>query len=484
MSTFSNRNAGVSRRRQVNPSRWVKLGLAWASVGLMASCGGGSSDNPAASAPTPAPAPAPMITAVGVPFGVSATATVDAAGGSVVSADGRLTLTIPPGALTTATTIGIQPVTNEVQSGVGLGYSLTPDGQTFSAPVTLTLTYSDADLLGTTADFLRLAYQDAADGWRALGDPVVDKVHQSILVQTTHFTVYSPWAYLGIQPTSATVGLGKSIDLQVQVCDTLEDPAHPEARQLLNCTPTGSSFGDLSNWSVNSGAKPGSGTVVATVDDNSQARYTAPSSAPPPNPQAVSVKHFNSQLPSVKDLLVANVWVLDCPLANQPEHQCPVQYVGNTKGNYFDAGGLVTYDATANLTLAESQIVAGRFVNYVPSGLVHVSNVKSGDCTLAITPSTFDVSGGSVVIDFGGSPPQWSGAVTAGTTVAFTATCPDGSTATGSQQFGVTAFGDNTGGDLAADGSGFTGTALPAGGTVVYSFINAFRGPKAPKRAN
>jgi len=92
MSTFSNRNAGVSRRRQVNPSRWVKLGLAWASVGLMASCGGGSSDNPAASAPTPAPAPAPMITAVGVPFGVSATATVDAAAaGTIVTNVATLT---------------------------------------------------------------------------------------------------------------------------------------------------------------------------------------------------------------------------------------------------------------------------------------------------------------------------------------------------------------------------------------------------------
>jgi hypothetical protein len=43
----------------------------------------------------------------------------------------------------------------------------------------------------------------------------------------------------------------------------------------------------------------------------------------------------------------------------------------------------------------------------------------------------------------------------------------------------VTAFGDANGGDLAIDGSGFTGTAQPAGGTVVYTFVNAFRGPRA-----
>src|SRR5215471_3099429 len=56
----------------------------------------------------------PLVTKIGTPIGSPVIKTIDASGGSITSPDGVLKLTIPPGALSVATNISIQPVTNEV----------------------------------------------------------------------------------------------------------------------------------------------------------------------------------------------------------------------------------------------------------------------------------------------------------------------------------------------------------------------------------
>jgi hypothetical protein len=91
-----------------------------------------------AQAPAPAPAPGgnnelpdPVPTAVGTPDGAPTTETIGAAGGSIASSDGALTMNIPAGALASDTDITIQPVTNTAWGGIGTGYQFTPDGLTF-----------------------------------------------------------------------------------------------------------------------------------------------------------------------------------------------------------------------------------------------------------------------------------------------------------------------------------------------------------------
>src|SRR5204863_9094362 len=54
------------------------------------------------------PEPSP----VGVPAGDVVSASLGAAGGTASSADGRISVTIPAGALSADTPIGIQPITN------------------------------------------------------------------------------------------------------------------------------------------------------------------------------------------------------------------------------------------------------------------------------------------------------------------------------------------------------------------------------------
>jgi hypothetical protein len=67
---------------------------------------------------------------------------IPAAGGILISPDGILTIEVPAGALASAQTLTIQPITNQAPGGLGAAYRLGPEGQTFAVPVTLTFTYT------------------------------------------------------------------------------------------------------------------------------------------------------------------------------------------------------------------------------------------------------------------------------------------------------------------------------------------------------
>ena len=58
-------------------------------------------------------------TAVGVATGSTASATIGPAGGSLSASDGKLVLTIPPGALAANTVIGMQPISNFAHGKIG-----------------------------------------------------------------------------------------------------------------------------------------------------------------------------------------------------------------------------------------------------------------------------------------------------------------------------------------------------------------------------
>ncbi|MBK8741081.1 MAG: hypothetical protein IPM02_16840 [Betaproteobacteria bacterium] len=135
--------------------------------------------------------PPPAATAAGVSSGGVAGTTIGAAGGSVGSADGRLVLTIPAGALAADTAIGIQPLTNMAHGKIGAAYRLTPEGQTFLAPVTLAFAYADADLPGTAAELLGAAFQTATGHWQWAGEAAIDTVAKTVSVDSSHFSDWS-----------------------------------------------------------------------------------------------------------------------------------------------------------------------------------------------------------------------------------------------------------------------------------------------------
>ena len=150
------------------------LSLLLGSAMALCACGGAGGGlasesvalSPTTAAPTVTPPVAkrttPAAAAMGAPTGSAASATIGAAGGKVSTPDGKIALAIPAGALAADTVISIQPLTNMAHGKIGAAYRLTPEGQMFLKPVTLTFTYTDQDLQGTALEFLGAAFQTAA----------------------------------------------------------------------------------------------------------------------------------------------------------------------------------------------------------------------------------------------------------------------------------------------------------------------------------
>src|SRR5258706_4999451 len=126
-------------QRRLHMKAFSSLAM-FASLLILASCGdggGGGGGAPASKSP------------FGTATGPAVEATIGPAGGALGSGDGKVTVSIPAGALAADTTISIQPFTNTAPGGRGLSYRFAPSGVVFSAPVQITFSFTDADLIGS-----------------------------------------------------------------------------------------------------------------------------------------------------------------------------------------------------------------------------------------------------------------------------------------------------------------------------------------------
>jgi hypothetical protein len=80
----------------------------------------------------------------GTPAGIATTKVIGAAGGTITSADGGITFTIPAGAVSANTPFPIQPITSSMPTNLELNYRLLPEGTHFAQPVTITFHYADS----------------------------------------------------------------------------------------------------------------------------------------------------------------------------------------------------------------------------------------------------------------------------------------------------------------------------------------------------
>lgn len=129
---------------------------------------------------------------------------VTAGGGSARSADGAARVVFPAGALTTAQSIVITPVTVPTPSpflAPGTAYEFGPS-QTFAAPVAMTIGYVK-ELLppGMSATSLRL-HRLTAGSWVVVPGSVVDTAARTVTGPTSSFSTY---ALLGSPPVQQYV---------------------------------------------------------------------------------------------------------------------------------------------------------------------------------------------------------------------------------------------------------------------------------------
>lgn len=158
-------------------------------------------------------------TEAGVPVGESVTKDIGPAGGTLVSPDSRLTLTVPPDALVETIRFSIQPVTNKFAGGLGLSYKLEPEGKTFETPLDVSFRYDDKDLEGTFPEALSIAYQDGAGIWHVQKEIDLDTDKKTITFAAAHFSVIDLVFRTRLLPPKATVKVGESVKLLPTDCN-------------------------------------------------------------------------------------------------------------------------------------------------------------------------------------------------------------------------------------------------------------------------
>jgi hypothetical protein len=342
------------------PYTFIKACTLLITVALTACGGGGGDSAPPANPPAPT---TPSATAVGTIDNtkIGNGATIEAAtGGSITSVDSKITLTIPAGALAADTLINIFRITNTAHGGIGGGFRLEPDGQSFSTPVTLTFSYTDGDLDGSDPAMLGAAFQTATGFWQWLGTPVINTSNHTVSVTTTHFTDFSLVKGYQLQPASKTVRVNNTQALEVMFCYP-QSVAEDDPQPLAYACDSSSSQTDvvapmlITEWSVN--GIPGGNSTVGTVTGNGPtATYTAPSTKPVQNTVAVSAKVDLGG--RGKQLVVSNITI------TETETYIGEILIGVNEGNAFTQ---MQIDGTIDVTFTLDSIVGDSKI-YLPTG--------------------------------------------------------------------------------------------------------------------
>jgi hypothetical protein len=222
----------------------------------------------------------PAVTAQGTPTGTPITKTIGPAGGTVLSADGRVELDFPPNAVTTNTDISIQPGTNTAPNGTGVSYHFMPDGTTFAVPVTLTFHYTASDVNGTNPFFFFIATQDSTGVWQAdFKNRAIDTVARTASLSIGHFSWWTLGSQCFLFSAPVQVSENQTSSLFATNVNDEGDP-NPNTGGEFSMSPepaeTPVPYTNISDWAVNGtpGGNAQNGTLSGT---ESSETFTAPS---------------------------------------------------------------------------------------------------------------------------------------------------------------------------------------------------------------
>jgi hypothetical protein len=240
--------------------------------------------------------PKPVATSVGAPAGTGTNKYIPTTGGSIASADGKLEIEVPGGALAAGDTITIQPITNNCPGGLGLAYRLGPDGSKFNQPVTLKFHYDDSVLNETSPGFMLLAYQDKSGIWFVLDNAKNDTVNHILSGTTTHFTDFTWFSDVILNPNSASLKVNETVHLNIQITasEKTVDQNGNSGYALLR--------GNSSTWAVNGVTNGNDQYGKITIVPNAATQlydyvtYTAPKTIPPQNKNPVLISAEFDQL--------------------------------------------------------------------------------------------------------------------------------------------------------------------------------------------
>ena len=236
-----------------------------------------------------------VATEIGAPIGPVVTENIGASGGVITSGDGRLTITVPPGAVAVNTIFSIEPVEDFCPGGMG-SYRLLPEGTTFSEPVKITFHYNDDDLEGTLSEFLDIAYQGTDNKWYALSWVILDEQSNHISVDVRHFTNWALASKLRIEPRNPLIPVvEKGATYNLHLAGAKDSPprvipAGPGEVDDLPELPRKKPAPFTATWFVNGVTNGNSNVGTISVDSKTHVTYHAPNHVPANNPVLVAAE--------------------------------------------------------------------------------------------------------------------------------------------------------------------------------------------------
>lgn len=228
-----------------------------------------------------------VATPVGTPDGTATQKTIGAEGGAITSTDGRIKLTIPAGAVSSAQQFSIQPISNQNPLAVGKAYRLEPHNLTFSTPVTVEFSYTEDDIRNTIPEALGIAYQDAKGIWQVQGAVTTDLANRKVKVATTHFSDWSLFESFYLISSASSLPTNGTAELEVFTTEDILEPLVPGKE-----VPMGKKI-SIATTNIKEWKLAGAG---ALQPNGAKAVYKAPATVPAVNPVAISVSlDFNKR---------------------------------------------------------------------------------------------------------------------------------------------------------------------------------------------
>lgn len=332
--------------------------------------GGNTSDDIAPELPRPT-------TGVAKPasnFTVGATPLIGAAGGSLTSQDGRLTLTVPPGAVSDFTIFGIQLVENRLLGGLGLAYRVSAkvnggneQEATLLRPLELAFTLPSGLLANTAPEDLLLAYQGADGRWQISSERQTEVMPQvagqaagGVRLRGTFQKSgdYAVAPRYKLHPSRGTVKINARLTLTALKLTPTTAVGGYGSYSLLEFSQV-----PATGWAVN-GVAGGSDTLgrLIPTSGESQKQYKAPGRKPSPNPVRITAQVSEGgrtltlssavQVEDSKGWLEVSQEIYRTQRRNTSEEQLSLEVEGQAQyafdlseafvfapGNNFDGGG-------------------------------------------------------------------------------------------------------------------------------------------------
>jgi len=321
---------------------------------------------------------------------------------------------------TSATQVGIQPITNTAPNGVGVAYRLTPEGSMFSQAVTVKFHLNGTQMMGLDSTFI--ASQHADGLWYSQPQQTRDVATQTVSVPAHHFSDWSIAQNVRLSPEQTRVKATQNASFQavIEVGESDDDPiANPVSGEvkMSDPVPLDDQIQGNRSWQVNAVAG-GNNQVGRVVDskNGSVGNFTAP--VTPPNPSEVTVT-ITVQLGNAKAIgaAVADIYAEEI------------------------------WNGTSDITLPDGTKVASTFtfgqINddghgklefNVKNGNVHatVPSMLTGGCTQTATPTDFTMgpNDGQMTVSYdlstGPDDPLVSGMGNSVWLATYTTVCPNG----------------------------------------------------------